>query len=179
MFKFIKRHYISFLIYTKWRRFQIGKKFHAGIRVRLWARTKLQIGDNCYIGRDSQIETDCIIGNYVIFGNKCAVIGKYDHHYQQIGSPTGASSHIREENYFWKGIDEITIIEDDVWIGYGSIILSGVKVGEGSIIAAGSVVTKNVDPYSVFAGVPARKIKDRFDTIQDLEKHLSIIKKQI
>ncbi len=55
------------------------------------------------------------------------------------------------------------IIEDDVWIGYGSTILSGVHVGQGAIIAAGAVVTKNVEPYSIVGGTPARHIKYRFD----------------
>ena len=51
-------------------------------------------------------------------------------------------------------------IENDVWIGAGVIILSGVKIGECSIIGAGAVVTKDVDPYTVVAGVPAKKIRD-------------------
>jgi acetyltransferase-like isoleucine patch superfamily enzyme len=51
-------------------------------------------------------------------------------------------------------------IGNDVWIGAGVIILSGVTVGECSIIGAGAVVTKDVEPYTVVAGVPAKKIKD-------------------
>ena len=51
-------------------------------------------------------------------------------------------------------------IKDDVWIGAGVIILSGVTIGECSVIGAGAVVTKDVEPYTVVAGVPARKIKD-------------------
>lgn len=54
------------------------------------------------------------------------------------------------------------IIEDDVWIGYGSIILSGVKIRRGTIIAAGSVVTKDTEEYSIYGGNPAKKIKNRF-----------------
>lgn len=54
------------------------------------------------------------------------------------------------------------VVQDDVWLGYGSIILSGVTIGQGSVIAAGTVVTKDVLPYSIVAGVPARIIKYRF-----------------
>ena len=54
------------------------------------------------------------------------------------------------------------VIEDDVWIGYGAIILSGVTIGKGSVISSGSVVTKDVEPYSVVGGVPAKEIKKRF-----------------
>ena len=53
------------------------------------------------------------------------------------------------------------IIEDDVWIAHGVIILKGVTVGTGSVLAAGSVVTRDVPPYAVVAGVPARVIRYR------------------
>lgn len=55
------------------------------------------------------------------------------------------------------------IVEDDVWIGYGSIILSGVHIGQGAVIAAGSVVTKDVPPYAIVGGVPAKVIRYRFN----------------
>ena len=55
------------------------------------------------------------------------------------------------------------IIKDDVWIGTNAIICSGVTVGQGAVIAAGSVVTKNVEPYSIVGGNPAKIIKYRFD----------------
>lgn len=57
-------------------------------------------------------------------------------------------------------------IHDDVWIGYGAIILSGVTIGKGSIIAAGSVIVKDVPPYSVVAGNPAKVMKKRFRKIE-------------
>ncbi len=55
------------------------------------------------------------------------------------------------------------VIEDNVWIGTDSIILSGVTIGTGSVIAAGSVVSKNVEPYSIVGGNPAKLIKKRFN----------------
>ena len=66
------------------------------------------------------------------------------------------------------------IIESDVWVGYGSTIVSGVKIGEGSIIAAGSVVVKDVQPYSIVGGNPATYIKMRFD-IPNQKKHKFLI----
>jgi virginiamycin A acetyltransferase len=57
-------------------------------------------------------------------------------------------------------------IENDVWVGAFSIIFSGVKLGNGSVVAAGSVVTKDVDPYTVVAGNPAKFVKKRFTTKQ-------------
>lgn len=55
------------------------------------------------------------------------------------------------------------IVDDDVWIGYGATILSGVHIGQGAVIAAGAIVTKDVEPYQIVAGVPAKPIKYRFD----------------
>lgn len=82
------------------------------------------------------------------------------------------ASQIRDKDYSWKGINEITYIGNDVWIGYGAIIMSGVKINDGSIIAAGSVVTHDTEPYSIYAGVPAKKIKNRFESSTDLENHI-------
>ncbi|MGN9134974.1 CatB-related O-acetyltransferase [Clostridium sp. HCP1S3_B4] len=64
------------------------------------------------------------------------------------------------------------IIGNDVWIGYNAVILSGVKIGDGAIIGAKAVVTKDVEPYSIVGGVPAREIRKRFDneTIEKLIK---------
>ena len=64
------------------------------------------------------------------------------------------------------------IIDDDVWIGYGVTVLSGVHIGQGAIVAAGAVVSRDVNPYSIVGGVPAKHIKYRFeeDIIQELLK---------
>ena len=62
------------------------------------------------------------------------------------------------------------IVDDDVWIGYGATILSGVHIGQGAVIAAGAVVTADVEPYSIVGGVPAKVIKYRFE--QDVIDYL-------
>ncbi|WP_345993686.1 CatB-related O-acetyltransferase [Sulfurimonas sp. HSL-1716] len=62
------------------------------------------------------------------------------------------------------GNQTITNIGYDVWIGYGAIIKAGVNIGVGAVIGAGAVVTKDVEAYSIVAGVPAKHIKFRFDT---------------
>ncbi len=179
MIKWAKKLRDIYLVKVRWRCYQIGKGFHAGARVRLWAKSKLVIGRKFYIGRDSCIEADCIIGDYVIMGNKVGIIGRYDHHYQQTGMPIRLASQIRDADYNWKGLDKITLIGDDVWVGYGATILGGVKIGEGSIIAAGSLVTKDVEPYSIYGGSPAKKIRDRFDTESALQEHLLAYRKFI
>ena len=55
------------------------------------------------------------------------------------------------------------VVEDDVWIGARAIIMSGVKIGQGAVVAAGAVVSKDVPPYAIVGGVPAKIIKYRFD----------------
>lgn len=83
-----------------------------------------------------------------------------------------------------------TVIENDVWIGYDSLIMPGVKIGNGAIIAARSVVTKDVDPYSIVGGNPAKEIRKRFNddlirilqeakwwdwTAEKLTRHLDVL----
>jgi virginiamycin A acetyltransferase len=63
------------------------------------------------------------------------------------------------------------VVDDDVWIGYHATILSGVHIGQGAVIAAGAVVTKNVPPYAIVGGVPAKVISYRFS--QELIEQLS------
>lgn len=174
MFLFIKKIRFIYLTKIKWRRYTFGKNIYIGRMVYMWAKNNIIIGDNFYIGKFSQIECDIEIGNNVIIANHVGIIGKYDHHYQQIGTPIRLSSQIRDNNYNWKGLAEKVIIENDVWIGFGSIILSGVKIGRGSIIAAGSVITKDVQPFSIYAGVPARRMSDRFENDSDLKEHIRL-----
>jgi acetyltransferase-like isoleucine patch superfamily enzyme len=167
----LKRARDIYLVRLKWRKYTLGKGFHAGRRVVLWAPNELKIGNDCYIGRYSQIECDAEIGHSVIMANMVSFVGRYDHHFRHVGTPTRLSRQIRDTDYDWKGNDIMVTVGDDVWIGYGAIILSGVTIGEGSVIAAGAVVTKNVEPYTVVGGNPAQKICDRFKNSDDLHLH--------
>jgi len=71
--------------------------------------------------------------------------------------------------------DQPIVISDDVWIGAGAIILSGVNIGRGAIVAAGSVVNKNVPPYAIVGGIPAKVIKYRWDE-KTIELHEKLCK---
>tara|TARA_R110000764_G_scaffold126511_1_gene214119 strand:- start:5826 stop:6359 length:534 start_codon:yes stop_codon:yes gene_type:complete len=170
MINTLKRFRNFYLKNIKWKEYQIGKNFHSGRGVQIWGKTKIVIGDNFYIGRYSQIECNTTIGDNVIIGNFAALVGKYDHNYKQIGVPIRLSSQIRSCDYNWLGVDSEVVIEDDVWLGYGVIVISGVRICKGSIVAAGSIVTKDIEPYSIYGGNPARFIKKRF-TINEQEEH--------
>ena len=69
-----------------------------------------------------------------------------------------------------------TTIGHDCWLGAHSIIMCGVNIADGCIIAAGAVVTKDTEPYCIYGGVPAKKIKERFNSLVDLERHRKEIK---
>ena len=100
------------------------------------------------------------IGNYVCIGAETIIVmGGNNTHRNDWFSNYPFMSKIKEA-YQSKGE---TIIEDGVWIGMRSMIMPGVKIGEGAVIAAGSVVVKDVAPYTIVGGNPAREIKKRFD----------------
>ena len=75
-----------------------------------------------------------------------------------------------------RGDDGFCYVEDDVWIGHGVIIVGGIKIGKGSIIAAGSVVTKDIPSCEIWGGVPAIKLKNRFNSEADKQNHLDYLK---
>jgi len=162
----------SYLVNLKWKDYKIGSNFHAGRGVVLWAKNSINIGKSFYIGRYSHIGCDTQIGDYVIFGTYVSLVGRYDHDYHQVGIPIRIASQIRDKDYKWKGLNSKVVIGNDVWIGHRSIIISGVKIGDGSIVAAGSVVTNDVEPYSIYGGIPARKISNRFNSNKDLSEHI-------
>jgi serine acetyltransferase len=78
------------------------------------------------------------------------------------------------DDHFDETLRSELIVEDDVWIGYGAVVLSGVTVGRGAIVAAGSVVAHDVDPYAIVAGVPARPVGRRFSE-SEIEIHEEVL----
>ena len=110
-------------------------------------------------------KTKLSIGNCVSIAQNVTFILDAEHHIDSISTfPFKVQAfHLCESEAFSKGN---IIIDDDVWIGYGATILSGVHIGQGAVIAAGALVIKDVEPYTVVGGVPAAFIKKRFS--QDL-----------
>ena len=126
-----------------------------GKRTYLNGLENISFKDNVYISTDSKIltseKTKIKIGNYVMIANNVMILGG-NHNISRTDIPMMLQG---------KGKEGDIIIEDDVWIGAGSIILTGVTIGKGSVVAAGSVVTKDVAEYTIVGGNPAKFIKKR------------------
>ncbi|MEI3417883.1 MAG: CatB-related O-acetyltransferase [Blautia sp.] len=152
-----------------------GKNSTFGRGTVLYAPNQMKIGENVYIGKYCSLEADIEIENDVLIGNNVGLIGKYDHDYSYVGKSIKDSPWIGDRDYQFKGKNLKIVIENDVWIGYGAILVSGVRIGHGAIVAAGSVVLKDVAPYSIVAGNPARDVSQRFneEQIKEHERVLS------
>ncbi len=152
-----------------------GRGLHIGRNVRLWAPDRITIGDNVYIGKDVDIECNCQIGDYVLIANRVAFVGRHDHDFRAVGFPVRFAPWVGSARLPSRWRRESVVVEPDVWIGYGAIVLTGVRIGRGAIVAAGSVVTRDVAPYSIVAGMPARTVGDRFGSAQDIAAHEAAI----
>jgi len=173
--KTLRNIWMYYIKFIKYRKYNIGRDVYIGLGSSFWAKKNIKIGNSVYIGKNSIIHTNCEIGDYVLLGEKVAILGKLDHNFKQVGIPISAASKIRDKNYSFNENLLPCIIGSDVWVGYGTIILEGVNIGNGCIISAGSVVTKDLDPYWIYAGVPAKKIRKRFDNLLDESEHLKIL----
>lgn len=109
----------------------------------------LRVGNNCWLGVNNFICGKVEIGNDVILGPNVSIPGA-THSVNSNRPFIGSPAHI-----------EGTTIEDSVWVGSNSTIIDGIKIGKGAVIAANSAVTKDVPPYAVVAGVPARILRYR------------------
>lgn len=124
------------------------------------------IGHNVQFGLGTDIATNVHFGNNILIAGGVRFVGRKDHTFDIPGQT------------IWKGMrgNNATVeVEDDVWIGAGAIILSGVRISRGSIVASGSVVTTDIPPCEIWGGNPARKIRDRFPEESDKQKHLSFL----
>lgn len=145
----------------------VGRKFHVGPGSVLWAPRKLMIGNNVYVGKNVTIQIDGQIGDHVLIGNNVGIIGRTDHDTTSKGIPLGHANWVGDDP---QRLSRNTIIGSDVWVGFGAIILSGVRIGDSSVIAAGSVVTTDIPANSVAAGAPATVRKPRFNEA-DFRQH--------
>lgn len=171
---FILRYYFNMI--RTWYLFHIKfphVKYKGFVRVMAYTRfakgMKIEIGNNVQFGKYCSIASDVIFKNNILIAGRVCFVGKHDHEYQI------------PQTYIWnskRGDSGISIIEDDVWLGNNVTIIGGVTIGKGAIVAAGAVVTKNIPPCEIWGGIPARKIKDRFENEKDKIDHLNFINQE-
>jgi acetyltransferase-like isoleucine patch superfamily enzyme len=126
----------------------------------------ISIGDDVYIGKGAVFgasDSSIKIGNKVMFGPNVTLAGG-DHNTSVIGRFMFDVKEKRPDD------DRPIVIEDDVWVGCNATILKGVRIGRGAIVAAGAVVVRDVPPYTLVGGVPARVLKDRW-TVEEILDH--------
>lgn len=160
------RNFLIFKVRYPW--IKKGSNIHCQFSTTFWSPHKcIILGNNVGIGPRCVFLCDTIIGNKVAIAGNVAFLNSDDHNFNIVGKTIWDSG---------RGDKHAIIIEDDVWIGYGVIILSPVRIGRGSIIAAGSTVIKDVPPYNIVGGCPAKFIKYRFTEKEIIEHEQLLIK---
>jgi acetyltransferase-like isoleucine patch superfamily enzyme len=153
---------------------QLGRNVVFEEGVLIFHPENVRLGSNIYIGHQTILKgyyhNEMVIGDNTWIGQGCFFHSAGG---LRIGRNVGVGPHVKIiTSYHEDEGAEVpilfsriamaeTVVEDDCDLGVGSIILPGVRVGRGSQIGAGAVVTKDVEPYSVMAGVPARLLKKR------------------
>lgn len=126
----------------------------------------VKIGHNVQFGKECKVGTPVVFGNNILMASRVCFVGRNDHAIDVPGQ------------LIWNGKREdcgCTYVNDDVWMGHNVTVVGPLRIGRGSVIAAGAVVTRDIPECEVWGGVPARKIKDRFNTEAEKECHLSYL----
>lgn len=156
MLKSLRRDLIGlfkyFILRMKFLDIRIGKKFFVRPNFFLARGFKLRIGDNVFIGRNAHVASNVTIGDDVMIASSVSFVGG-DHNIDNIGD-----QNIRDTG---REHSKETILENNVWIGHGAIILAGVTIASGAVVAAGSLVSKDVAQDMIVAGVPAKVVRKR------------------
>lgn len=144
----------------------VGENVEIFDNCRFYNHSNISIGNSVLVNYGCEFEAvggPIKIGHYAMFGPEVKLI-TLKREYRDHKKPIYFQSHKNEQ---------FITIEDDAWIGSRAIIMPNVTVGRGAIVAAGAVVTKDVAPFTIVAGVPAKPIGERFDKATQ-EKALTI-----
>lgn len=127
----------------------MGDRVIIGTRVEFGSGANVEIGSGSNIGRSSWIANDTVFGENVMTGPEIVILS-YNHGTRIDGTPFNQQGYTRRSP---------VTVRDNVWIGTRAILLPGVTIGSNAVIGAGAVVTKDVPPFTVVAGNPARVVK--------------------
>ena len=158
----IMRKYEYWHFVKKWKR---SNKHNGTVPYNIFQIDKITIAKHTY-GYINVIcynnDSTLTIGNFCSIAEDVTFILDADHYINNISTFPYKVALLKTEKTEAIGKGDI-VIDDDVWIGYGAKIMSGVHIGQGAVVAAGAVVTKDVPPYAIVGGVPAKVIKYRFE----------------
>lgn len=134
---------------------KVGKNFFLMKGCYVMGPSGVEIGNNVSVNRFTTIsgQGGLKIGSNVMIGPNCNILTS-NHGYDDLSKP------MMEQGTSMGTI----VIDDDVWLGANVVILPNITIGKGAIVGANAVVTKNVEPFSIVGGVPARHIKYRFSS---------------
>ncbi len=159
MKKLLKKLRMFCLLTFRYRLKSCGQESYIGYSVFIRPNV-CSIGYKSFVGPRCWLASEVAIGNFVMLAGRVAIVGG-DHAYDKVGVPSIEAG---------RAVNKPVIVGDDSWIGHGAIVMHGITIGEGAIVAAGAVVTKDIESYSIAAGVPATKIRMRFEP-EEIEVH--------
>ncbi|UPJ84329.1 acetyltransferase [Bradyrhizobium sp. 183] len=125
-----------------------------------------RIGRYVYLGPRFEAHCTVVIGDLCLISSDCTIIGR-DHVVDVVGTPTrlGVPTVKRP----------VTVFGMDVWVGMRTLVMEGVRIGSGAIVGAGALVTRDVPPYAIVGGVPAKVIGNRFSA-EEQAQHESAVR---
>jgi len=161
--KLYVRYVRNFLQNTRTRRFRIH--YSSDVKILSRINRDVIVGKYAYIGEGAEVTSQVEIGDYSMLATAVSIVGG-DHNFDLAGVPIV---------YSGRPIQHKTFIGKDVWIGHRAVVMSGVNIGDGAIIAAGSVVTKDIPPFTIYGGVPAKFMRRRFLVVGAEGVHIKML----
>jgi acetyltransferase-like isoleucine patch superfamily enzyme len=141
------------ILRRRWGLAELGEGFHWPSDYRLRVGAGSRIGRFAYLGEGFEAQGPIVVGDLCMVAADCKVVGA-DHSYDRVGTPTRLA--------FPEGARPVTTFGLDAWVGQRVTVMEGLTIGRGAIVGSGAVVTKDVPPFAVVGGVPAKLIKWRF-----------------
>lgn len=147
---------------------ELGEGFHWQREKSLVIAPGSKVGRFAYLGGGFEAHGPVVVGDLCMVAAGCKIVGA-DHDYNRVGDPTRLA--------FPEAGRPVTTLGLDVWLGQRVTLIEGITIGRGAVIGSGSMVTKDVEPYAIMAGVPARFIKWRFEP-EEIAVHEASIMQQ-
>ena len=151
-----------------------SKDLNVGRGCIIMAPDSMKIEERVKIGIHTSILVNGVIEDGVQISSYVAMVGKFDHAMNIPGQRPFNAPWIFEPSFPARDKRHEIVLERDSWVGWGATILSGVRVGRGAVIAAGAVVTRDVPPYAIMAGNPAKQISSLF-TESEIVEHERLV----